>query len=181
MDILAHAIYGATICSRTGLAGGRRRPPEGRRRPWVSDWTVWCSALFGALPDAVSLGPPMLAFWLSGAPGNFFRHLDGDALVPYRCTHSLIVALGVSGVLRLGCRPLFIPSLAWALHVFMDALTHGAGKFQTTVFYPLSTWGFDGIRWWEHPGLVQAYWIFLPAMWFGIWAWRRPERHKDPA
>ena len=177
MDLLAHAVYGATVCSRTGLAGGSR----GAARPWVADWTLWCAILFGILPDAVSMGLPFLDWWRAGMQGNFFHDFGGRDVVVYRCAHSLITALAVSGLLRLACKPLFVPSLAWALHVVMDALTHGTGKFQTTVFYPLSTWSFDGIRWWEHPGVVLAYWLFLPVFWVALRVWRRNRRAATSA
>jgi hypothetical protein len=175
MDLLAHVVYGATVCSRTGLAGGAVGT---KTRPWLTDWTVWCAVLFALLPDAVSMGMPFLAHWENGMEGHFFRDIGDDAILRYRYMHSLLVALAVSGLLRLAWKPLFVPSLAWALHVIMDALTHGAGKYQTTVFYPLSTWAFEGIRWWQHPELVIGYWILLPVIWLALWMWRRRERGK---
>lgn len=182
MDLLAHALYGATVCSRSGIAGGVGEGSislAGRR--WTADWTVWCAALFGILPDVVSMGLPLLAFWQAGAQGNFFRGLGGGDMVCYHCMHSLIVALAVSGLLRLAWKSLFIPSLAWPLHVVMDSVTHGTGKFATTLFYPLSMWSLDGIRWWQHPEVVVAYWLLLPVIWLGLRIWRRQKhnaRHR---
>jgi hypothetical protein len=169
MDVFAHAVYGATVCSRTGMAGGSKA--HGRR--WIADWTLWTAALFGILPDALSMGLPFLAFWQAGMPDNFFHNFGGEDIVRYRYAHSLIIALAVSLALRLAWKPLFIPSLAWPLHVVMDAFTHGPGKFHTTLFYPLSDGGPNGIRWWEHPYLVLAYWLALPAIWLGLQIWRR--------
>ena len=60
-----------------------------------------------------------------------------------------------------------------------DALTHGATTFRTTLFYPLSDWGFNGIRWWQHPEVVMAYWLLLPAIWFSLWYWRRTSTRSD--
>ena len=176
MDLLAHAVYGATVCSRIGLAGGSK----GAGRLWISDGTVWCAAAFGILPDLVSMGMPFLTFLAAGAHGNFFRGFEGTGIVCYRYMHSLVVALTVVGLLRFAWRPLFIPSLAWPLHVVLDALTHGAGKFQTTIFHPLSTWGYDSVRWWQHPEIVLAYWLFLPVIWLGLWAWRRGKCNVSP-
>ncbi|HOW98582.1 MAG TPA: hypothetical protein P5567_00330 [Kiritimatiellia bacterium] len=169
MDILAHAVYGATICSRPGLAGGR----TGAGRPWFRDWTAWAAMLFGILPDALSMGLPFLQFEHGDHVGHFFREFDGAGLIHYRYAHSLLVALAVSGLLRLLRRPLFLPSLAWPLHLALDALTHASpGKFHTELFYPLSSWAFNGLSWWQHPGLVALYWLALPAAWLALCAWR---------
>jgi hypothetical protein len=169
MDIFAHAVYGSTVCSRSGIAGGRI---GNRGRHWITDWTVWCAALFGILPDVISMGLPFLAFWHAGMQHNFFRELSDSDIVCYRYMHSLVVALAAVCLVRLAWKPLFIPSLAWPLHVVMDSVTHGAGKFQTTIFYPLSTWSPEGVRWWQHPELITAYWLVLPTIWLALWAWR---------
>jgi len=57
-------LYGATVCSRSGLAGGSRGTGG---RPWIADWTAWAAAVFGVLPDAFSLGLPLLSFFLDFA------------------------------------------------------------------------------------------------------------------
>lgn len=186
MDIFAHALYGATVCSRTGLAGGGRRERDinavspvqspSRSMSWGADWTVWCAALFGVLPDGISLVLPSLPYWLAGTPHLFFGNVDSQVIILYRYMHSLIVALVAVGLIRLAWKPMFIPSLAWVLHICMDALMHGSGTFQTTLFYPLSTWSLNGIRWWEHPNLVLAYWLILPVIWLGIYMQRRRPR-----
>ena len=177
MDLLAHALYGSTVCSRTGFAGGLRGSPH----RWYRDPTVWLAAFFGVLPDLVSMGPSFLSYWLGGMQGHYFRDVDGSTLVRYRYMHSVIVALAFSGVLRVVWRTAWIPSLAWALHVLMDAATHSTGKFQTTLLYPFSTWGVDGIRWWMHPELILAYWLALPASWYALSLWRRHAQAQQPS
>lgn len=172
MDLLAHAMYGATVCSRTGIAGGSK----GAGRRWTSDWTVWCAAMFGILPDILSMGTPFILFLATGVQGNFFHEMDGNNIVIYRYAHSLLVAFAAIGILRFIYRPIFIPSLAWPLHVVIDALTHGSGKFQTTIIYPLSDWGFEGIRWWRHPEVVLGYWLLLPLIWLVLRIWRRQQK-----
>ena len=178
MDLLAHAIYGATVCSCTGLGGGRA---GAGKRAWFSDRSVWWAAAFGVLPDVLSMGPALAVFILDGTPGNFFHNVGGDTLTLYHYMHSLLVALTVAGMLRLLHRPLFLPSLAWLLHVLMDAGTHAGGKFATLLFYPLSPWSFHGIRWWEHPGVIWSYWLLLPAIWLCLGLLRRLQaRHTGP-
>lgn len=178
MDTLSHLVYGATVCSRSGLAGGR----AGAGRPWHRDPTVWAAAAFGLLPDALSLGPPWIAYWLNGAQGVYWRTIDETDLARYYYTHSLLVSLGVSALLYRFRRPLFLPSLAWALHIGMDAFTHGPGRFQTTILHPISSWGITGIRWWEHPWFIATYWAALPVTWFILWRLRRrPAPSSVPA
>ena len=176
MDILAHTVYGGTFCSRSGLVGGR----TGRRRPFHKDWTVWAATAFGLLPDIVSMGPSFVVYLLSGVHGNYFVQLQEPDLLVYRWMHSLVVSLAVVGLIRLAWKPLSIPALAWPLHVLSDALTHGAGRFQTPILYPISSWGFDSIRWWEHPEAVAAYWAVIPCTWLGLRLWRRRTRGAAP-
>ena len=178
MDLLAHAAYGATLFSRTGLAGGLRGARPSRAH-WFLDWTVWCAAAFGILPDVVSMGPRFLAFLAQGAQGNFFRDFGGDGIIVYRYMHSLLVALAIAGVIRWIYRPAFMPALAWPLHVVMDALTHGAGKWGSPLLYPVSEWSLDSVRWWQHPGLVLAYWLALPCIWLTLWGFRARNEHAN--
>ena len=170
MDIAAHVLYGVTVCSRAGLAGGR----GGTRgiRMWREP-TVWWAAFFGLLPDMASMWIPFIVHAISGAPGNFFHYFDGHWLVVYRLFHSLVMSLGVAAIVWVWRRPFFAATLAWPLHVVMDSVSHSAGKFQTLLFYPFSEWGINGIAWWRHPDFVLGYWLALAATWLTLFAWRR--------
>jgi len=170
MDILAHALYGATFCSRVGLAGVRGGL-SGRR--WFREPSVWLAVLFGLLPDILSMWVPFAVHHFSRTPGNFFANYGGGWLVVYRAVHSLVPALGVSLLIGLVWRRGFLPSLAWGLHILCDAVSHGDGKFQTLPFYPFSTWGIVGIPFWKNAGFVAAYWAVLVVIWMGLWHWRR--------
>lgn len=175
MDILAHGLYGVTACSRLGLAGGR----EGTRGVrWWREPTVWWALFFGLLPDMASMWIPFILHVASGVDGNFFRYFDGGWLLVYRAAHSLVVALGVSGLLFALRRRLFVASLAWSLHILMDAISHVEGKFQTLVLYPLSNWGIQGIAWWRHRWFVWGYWAVLVGVWLTLSAWRRAKRRE---
>lgn len=175
MDSLAHALYGVTICSRSGLAGGRAGAGVGP----AADWSVWAAAFFGVLPDLASIGLAMATLWLGGVRGHlgiFFRSLDQRTLVIYRALHSLLVALPAVALIRVVWKPLFVPALAWPLHILMDALLHDLGRFRTTLFYPLSDWAFEGWAWWRSPALVFAYWMLLPLIWLALAVLRRSAR-----
>jgi len=57
LETITHALIGAALCSRTGLAGGRRGPSpraDGGQRLW--DWTMPTALAFGLLPDMASIG-----------------------------------------------------------------------------------------------------------------------------
>ena len=170
MDVMAHALYGATLCSRSGLAGGRRGNPGGR---WYRDITVLWAVIFGLAPDIISMWIPFLIHTLSGKEGIFFVHYDGVWLELYRIVHSLLISLGVSAVIFLVWRSGFIPSLAWTVHILCDAVSHDEGKFQTLLFYPLSDWGIRGIPFWRHLWFTAAYWAVLLALIAGIILWRK--------
>ena len=164
MDIFAHALYGATVCSRSGLAGRA----QGAKVSPGKEWTVWLSMVFGVLPDFLTLVCSFPIHPLIDARG----HLTVD-LTCYRTLHSLLVALAVSLLIRVIWKPAFIASLAWPLHIACDALTHGSGKHQTPLFYPLLSWGFDGIRRQKYPWFIALYWILLPLVWLGIHLYRK--------
>lgn len=170
MDLLTHAMYGATACSRTGLAGGRKGSSAAQ---WYCDPTVWWSVLFGLAPDILSMWIPLAIHVLSWNEDNFFYLFDGRWLMVYHVVHSLIMAAVVSGVLFMWRRSLFVPSLAWTVHVLMDMISHGKGKFHTLPFYPFSNWGGMGVNWWENPWILQVCWMLLPVIWFAIAFWRR--------
>lgn len=169
MDLLAHGVYAATVCSRTGLSGGLKGHP-GR---WYQDPTVWWAALFGLLPDILSMWVPFAVHVVAGPEGNFFHLYSGAWLVVYRLVHSLLPAATISALCCVYRRWLFVPSLAWGVHVLLDAVSHGEGKFKTLLFYPFSSWGIDAIDWWRTRWFFIGYWALVPLIWLGLMLCRR--------
>ncbi|MEI6167740.1 MAG: hypothetical protein WCS52_11145 [bacterium] len=170
MDILAHALYGVTLFSRSGLAGGRIGW-SALRRSSLRDRTLWAAAGFGILPDMTSIGVYFSHMWIQGDSPSF-QTLPSYVFVLYHFSHSLIFAGLFLLMLRMMARPLFIPALAWPLHILMDSFSHGSGRFQTPLFFPLSDWHFNGMNWWQSPGLMMLYWGLLPILWIAITVWR---------
>ena len=70
MDILGHVAYGATLCSRAGLAGGRGGSSAGS--VW-RDWTVWAAAGFALFPDVFSIGLAFAQMAMRGESVSFHR------------------------------------------------------------------------------------------------------------
>lgn len=172
MDIVAHVFYGAAVCSRSGLAGGRTGSGASS---WTRDASVGVAAGFSLLPDVVSMWVPA-AWHLVAGTGNFFHAYGGNWLQVYRGMHSLVVALAVTACLCRWKRVWAVPSLAWALHIICDMVSHSAGKFRTEPFFPLSDWGVNGIAFWRHPWFLASYWMALAALLVGIALWRRGHR-----
>lgn len=169
MDILAHALYGATVFSRVGLAGFRRRPAAAPLS-FTRDWTVWAAAGFALAPDLSSIGLTFARMLLRGDAISF-HNLPPSLFVLYHCTHSLAIAGLVLFVLWVFARPVVVPALAWPLHILMDSFSHGDGPWQTLMFYPLSGWHYHGFNWWQTPGLMLLYWSLLPVLWLGLALW----------
>jgi hypothetical protein len=64
----------------------------------------------------------------------------------YHCSHSLLVFATVFGLVWALKRRPMLEQLGWALHFLIDIPTHH-GIFATHFLGPISSCGFDGIRW----------------------------------
>lgn len=160
MDTLFHGVVGAALCSRTGLAGGRRGPVDEKGRRKFSDWTLWAAFGFGVLPDLASLGIHF-ALGLFNGNGVQWHGIPDFVFVLYNITHS---ALGIAvciGWLVAWRRDLFLPAMAWPLHVLTDVPTHGSGSFLTPILWPFSDWTFVGWSWWMSNRLFYGGWILV--------------------
>jgi hypothetical protein len=85
----------------------------------------------------------------------------------YHCSHSLLVFAAVFGLVWaiLG-RPV-LEMVGWALHILIDVLTH-KGIFAVHFLWPLSNYGFNGIRWEERWFLALNYAALLAVL---AWLW----------
>ncbi len=164
MDTLAHGMIGAVLCSRTGLPGGRRGPVDARgRRKWI-DKTFWWALGFGMVPDLASLGIYFAYDGLFGVGGGW-RGIPPAIFTVYRITHSFL-GMGVIMALILWWKPrLWLPLLAWPVHVLSDVPTHGSGRFVTPIFWPFTLRGFHGWNWWEYKAIFYGIWISIGLLW----------------
>jgi hypothetical protein len=160
VDTLFHGVLGAALCSRTGLAGGRRGPVDAQGRRKFTDWTFWAAFLFGVFPDLASLGIHFSIGMLNGN-GIRWQGIPDFVFVLYNITHSLFGMAVILGLLVAWKRPLLLPALAWPLHVLTDVPTHGSGVFTTPLFWPFSNFRFSGWNWWTHPEIFYGGWMFV--------------------
>ena len=177
MDTLLHGALGAALFSRTGLAGGRRGPVDGRgRRKWL-DGTFWAAFGFGVLPDLVSLGIHFLMDLFAGN-GVRWHGIPDFIFLLYRITHSLAGIALCYGLLVGWKRALWLPALAWPFHVLTDVPTHGDGRFMTPILWPFSDAGFSGWSWWQFPWIFYGGWICAGVLYAAILVMRLSWRKR---
>lgn len=167
MDTLVHGVIGAAICSRTGLAGGRRGPVDAHGVPRKTDWTLWAAFLFGIFPDVASLGIHFLADFFVGN-GVRWHAIPPFIFTLYNITHSLTGMVIGYFLLVAWKRSLWLPALAWPLHVLMDIPTHGAGVFMTPILWPFSNAGVVGWNWWQTNFIFYGSWLFALGLWLAV-------------
>ena len=177
MDTLFHGVVGAALCSRTGLAGGRRGPVDENGRRRISDWTLWAALGFGLFPDLASLGIHFSLDLFAGEGVNW-HGIPAFIFVLYDLTHSLAGMAVCLGLLVWWKRALWLPALAWPIHVLTDVPTHGSGYFMTPVFWPFSDWAFAGWSWWQNPNIFFGGWILAGILWLAVIAMRLSWREK---
>ena len=174
MDIFAHALWTAAAAK---IASGKASKPL--RLRWAAFW--------GVFPDVFSFAiPAVVRIWWY-ATGTTHSLLPDAQSAPrfqfvwhlYHCSHSILVFAAVFGLVWaiLG-RPL-LEMLGWALHILIDILTH-QGMFSVHFLWPLSSYGFSGIRW-EEPWFMAANYGALSMVL--AWTWirhRRTAPHTTP-
>ena len=162
MDIIAHALW-----TTAAAASARRRLPQEIHLGWAAFW--------GIFPDLFSFTiPAVVRIWWY-ATGTTHSLLP-DAHSPqhfqfvwrlYHCSHSLLVFAAVFTLVWLMHRRPVLELLGWALHILIDIPTH-QGIFAIHFLWPLSSFGFEGVRWENHWFLASNY--FVLAVIFG-WMW----------
>ncbi len=178
MDTLLHGVLGAVACSRTGLPGGHRGPVDDHGERRLTDWTLWAAFFFGIFPDIASLGIHFATdFFTSGSLR--WHGIPNFVLVLYNITHSLL-GIGIGYALLVAWkRVLWLPALAWPLHVLVDIPTHGSGRFMTPIFWPFTDAGFPGWSWWIFPWVFWGGWIVAGALWLLVVVLRLSWRKKS--
>ena len=132
MDTISHALWGK------GLFGYRKYR--------------WYAALFGAIPDLLSFGVYFL-FNIITNPTNFKTGKPDLNDIPnwvfnlYDFSHSIVIAFIFIAIAYKVNKDFCIPMLAWTLHIIIDFFTHSVQYFPTPIFWPISSYRFDGIPW----------------------------------
>jgi hypothetical protein len=96
----------------------------------------------------------------------------------YNCTHSLIVFMLVLVVTCIASKRVYLPLLAWGLHILIDIPTHSINLFPTPFLWPLSDFRLDGIAW-SRPVILIPNVVLLIVV-YAIWIARRANATKNP-
>lgn len=162
MDIIAHALW-TTAAAKLA----RNKICQPLRLGWAAFW--------GVFPDLLSFTVPAVVRIWWYATGATHSLLPDAHSAPhfqwvwplYHCSHSLLVFAAVFGLVWAILRRPVLEMLGWALHILIDILTH-QGMFAVHFLWPLSNYGFNGIRWENHWFLAVNYAALLTAL---PWLW----------
>ena len=118
---------------------------------------LWIPLLFAAIPDSTSWGVWFVQIIATGKFRETFKNFrkrppDFSALprwiwTLYGASHSVFSFAAVFVVLSLITGTIFVPALAWGLHILMDIFTHSREFLGTPFLWPLSDWKFPGFSW----------------------------------
>jgi len=171
MDIVAHAIWTAVAAK---IVKDKTRKPL--RVSWAAFW--------GVFPDLFTFTiPAVIRIWWYATGTTHSLMPDPEsakrlqfAWQLYHCSHSLVVfgvVFGLVWVLR--GRPV-LEMLGWLLHIVIDIFTH-QGMFAVHFLWPLSDYGYNGIRWEGRWFMVVNYGALCLAL---AWIWvRKKRRHHE--
>jgi hypothetical protein len=180
MDILAHSLWAAI---GVGIA---------RRSIVVSRRDAALTVALAAAPDVLQLVP--LIGWIASGGGDWsvlsaysLASPDTEPLLPppialvthhlHCMTHSAIVALAFTLVVRLLTGRFWLPLAGWWSHIVIDVFTHSADFYPSPVFYPLTMRGFDGVAW-NEPWFMALNYAALSACAIWLVASRRRNRQR---
>jgi uncharacterized membrane protein len=171
MDIVAHALW-TTAAAR------------GAREKWNTHIHLGWAAFWGIFPDVFSFAiPAVVRIWWYATGVTSSLKPDAHSAPRfqfvwqlYHCSHSLLVFAVVFGVVwGIAERPV-LELLGWGLHILIDIATH-RGIFAIHFLWPLSAYGFNGIRW-ENSWFLAANYGALLVL-FG-WIWMRSKKKQSP-
>jgi hypothetical protein len=131
MDTISHALWGK------GLFGYRGYGKS--------------AIFFGAMPDLFSFGLLFLINLINTEKKNFgapeIKDIPDWLFFNYDITHSFVVSIPCVFLVYLINKKLSFAMLAWPFHILLDFPFHSKSYFPTKLFYPITTFSFDGIPW----------------------------------
>jgi uncharacterized membrane protein YvlD (DUF360 family) len=170
MDIIAHALWTTAVAK---LAREKTRQPL--RLGWAAFW--------GVFPDLFSFAIPAVVRTWWYVTGTTHSLLPDAHSAPrfqfvwqlYHSSHSLLVFAAVFGLVWTILHRPVLEMLGWALHILIDIFTH-EGIFAVHFLWPLSNYGFNGIRWENRWFMALNYAALLAVL---AWLWVRTRKARS--
>ena len=173
MDIFAHALWTGAV------AAGVNKKIKGRKIN--IRWTIF----WGVAPDLFAFTIPFIVLAIkvitgTVAPGDIPRPSAVEPAHPpmarlfaytrllYSISHSAIIFFLIFGVVFLLMRQPPLAMLGWLFHILIDIPTHSYRFYPTPIFWPISSWQFNGISWTE-PWFMIVNYGALAAVYFLLW------------
>lgn len=131
MDTFSHALWGK------GLFGYRGYGKS--------------AIFFGAMPDLSSFGLLFIVNLITRSNQEFgppkIQDIPDWVFLNYDVTHSFVIAFGCLFFTYFINKSFAFAMLAWPFHILLDFPFHSKAYFPTKLFYPLTSFSFDGIPW----------------------------------
>ncbi len=169
MDIFAHGLWSAAAARGVNLKEERRAIPVA----WAAFW--------GVFPDLFAFTYPFIRAVVERISGVHGARPDfALASKLYHISHSLIVFSAVIGAVWLVRRRLWLPMLAWPLHVLCDIPSHTRRFFPTPFLWPLSHYEFSGISW-GNPWFMLVNYTALGITYYVLWRRTKAAKAARPS
>lgn len=78
---------------------------------------------------------------------HFNQQILGHVFVLYGLTHSLVIFAAVFLAVWVARKKMFLPLLAWGIHIVFDIPFHSAEFSPTPFLFPVSSFKFPGLAW----------------------------------
>ena len=130
MDTLSHALWGKGLFGYRGYGK--------------------LALFFGAMPDLSSFGLLFIIQIINGIyiPGPpKLETLPDWLFFNYDISHSFITSFACIIFVNFFNKQIAFTMLAWPFHILLDFPFHSKAYFPTKLFYPVSSFSFDGIPW----------------------------------
>lgn len=155
-------------------------------------FNLWAAAFWGMFPDIFAFAVPFLWMAFSVTIGGMavsqfpnavsFEPVD-PALAPvfslvhvlYSLSHSLIIFALITGISYLLFKDKTVYLGGWLIHILIDIPTHSYDFYPTPIFWPLSDWKLNGIKW-ANGWVLIANFALLAVFYF--WLWRKEKRMR---
>ncbi len=173
MDIFSHFLWVVAIFKMINLKVKKR-------------FSLFKAGLWGIFPDIFAFAMAFtiliynLIFNYSTSSNIMQEIFAGSGSIAtltttlYAIGHSLVIFLLVFVILYLIFkRPVWV-LCGWLIHILIDIPLHDNGRWATPFLWPISSYTFNGIAWWQNSWIDFVNYALLATVWIALlWHQRR--------